>query len=62
MNRHGSQSLEVTATQNAKPEDLAEEVLADILSEVATQEAALVAFEEICYSAQTANILLEMGQ
>ena len=45
MNRHGSQSLEVTATQNAKPEDSAEEVLADILSEVATQEAALVAFE-----------------
>ena len=61
MNRHGSQSLEVTATQNAKPEDLAEEVLADILSEVATQEAALVAFEGICYFAQIANILLVMG-
>ena len=51
----------MTATQNAKPEDLAEEVLADILSEVATQEAALVAFEGICYFAQIANILLVMG-
>ena len=46
----------MTATQNAKPEDLAEEVLADILSEVATQEAALVAFEGICYFAQIGNI------